>query len=93
MKTEVYSWRVSAEVKADLEREARARKVPISTILDRAIRDWLKINEVNEEGEEAQRRLHASAGRFLGVLAGGNPRRAEAARAAVRARLRRRNAR
>ena len=42
MKTEVYSWRLSAEAKADLEREARFRKVPVSTILDAAVRDWLK---------------------------------------------------
>ena len=42
MKTEVNSWCLSAEVEADLEREARFRKVPLSTILDAAVRDWLK---------------------------------------------------
>ena len=42
MKTEVNSWCLSAEVEADLEREVRFRKVPLSTILDAAVRDWLK---------------------------------------------------
>jgi hypothetical protein len=93
MKTEVYSWRLSGEVKADLEREARIRKVPVSTILDVAVRDWLKKSGLNTSGEEAQRRLHAAAGRCLGVLAGGNPRRAETAREAILERLKRRHAR
>lgn len=93
MKTEVYSWRLSGDVKLDLEREARIRKVPVSSILDLAVRDWLKKNDGDAGGEEAQRRLHAAASRYLGVLAGGNPRRAETARAAIRKRLERRYAR
>ena len=91
MKAEVYSWRVSAKVKADLEREARARKVPVSAILDLAVRDWLKNSGQAATGEAAQRRLHAAAARCFGVLAGGNPRRAESAREAIRQRLRRRS--
>ncbi|MGH9430365.1 MAG: hypothetical protein ACRD3T_02355 [Terriglobia bacterium] len=93
MKTEVYSWRLSGEVKADIEREARARKVPVSYILDVAVRDWLKKSGADPEGEEAQRRLHAAASRCLGVLAGGNPHRAETVRGAIRERLRHRHAR
>lgn len=93
MKTEVYSWRLSAEVKAHLEREARARKASVSTILDDAVRDWLKKNPVDVRDEEAQSRLHASVACCLGVLAGGNPRRAETAREIVRKRLRQRYAR
>jgi hypothetical protein len=42
MKTEVNGWCLSAAVEADLERETRFRKVPLSTILDAAVRDWLK---------------------------------------------------
>ena len=61
MKTEIYSWRLSAEAKADLEREARFRKVPVSTILDAAVRDWLKKSGEFGTEEEAQRRLHAAA--------------------------------
>lgn len=93
MKTEVYSWRLSGEVKADLERQARARKVPVSHILDVAVLDWLKRSGVDAAGEEAQRKLHAAAARCLGILAGGNPHRAETAREAIRERLGRSDAR
>jgi hypothetical protein len=93
MKTEVYSWRLSAEAKADLEREARLRKVPVSTILDAAVRAFLKKSGGCGTEEEAQRRLHAAAARCLGVLASGNPRRAETARYAIRERLGQRHGR
>jgi hypothetical protein len=93
MKTEVYSWRLSSEVKSDLEREARQRKLPVSSVLDLAVREWLKKNDVDDGDQEAQRRLHTAAAGCLGVLARGNPVRAETARATVRERLRRRHAR
>jgi len=89
MKTEVYSWRLSGDLKSVLERQARLRKVPVSSILDLAVRDWLKRNGLDVAGDEAQRELHKSAAKYIGVLSGRNPRRAEAARAAVRERLRR----
>ena len=92
MKTEVYSWRVSAEVKADLERESRVRRMPVSAILEAAVRDWLR-KGANGAGEDAQLRLHAAAARCLGVLAGGDPGRAGHARQMLRRRLRRRRAR
>ncbi len=93
MKTEVYSWRVSEEVKADLERAARARKTTVSTILDMAVCDWLKKSGGDTTEASMQRRLHAGAARCLGVLAGGNPRRAETARQTLRHRLRHHHAR
>lgn len=93
MKSEVYSWRLSSEVKSDLEREARERKVPVSSILELAVHEWLKKNDRDDGDEEAQGRLHAAAANCLGVLAHGNPRRSETARATVRERLRRRDAR
>jgi hypothetical protein len=42
MKTEVYSWRVSAELKTMLEREVRRSKTPVSELLDLAVRDLLQ---------------------------------------------------
>jgi hypothetical protein len=93
MKTEVHSWRLSAGLKADLEREARIRKVQFSAILEEAVRDWLKKTGGEVTEDEAQRRLHAAAARCLGVLAHGNSRRTGTARTAVRARLGRRHAR
>jgi hypothetical protein len=93
MKNEVYSWRLSSELKSDLEREARARKLKVSSVLDLAVRDWLKNRRVDTESDEEQRRLHAAVASSLGVLAGRNPRRSETARVAIRARLARRGAR
>jgi post-segregation antitoxin (ccd killing protein) len=93
MKTQVYSWRLSAEVKTDLEREARVRKMPVSAILEAAVRDWLKKGGDNGAEEETQRQLHATAARCLGALSSGDPGRSERARETVRERLRRRHAR
>ena len=93
MKTEVYSWRLSGELKSTLEREARQRKMPVSAVLETAVRYMLKKAETTIPEEEEQRRLHLAAARCLGVLASGNARRSETAREAVRTRLRRRHGR
>ncbi|HMD47480.1 MAG TPA: hypothetical protein VKG79_00215 [Bryobacteraceae bacterium] len=93
MRTEVYSWRLSGELKSVLEREARLRKVPVSAVLETAVKDWLKKGATDVSEEHAQRRLHGVAANCFGVLASGNPRRAETAREALRERLKRRHAR
>jgi hypothetical protein len=90
MKTEVYSWRLSGELKSDLEREARLRKVSVSSVLETAVRSWLKKSNADVPDDQAQRKLHTAAARCLGVLAGLNSHRAETAREVVRKRLRRR---
>jgi hypothetical protein len=93
MKTQVYSWRLSGELKSDLERAARARKSTVSSILSDAVHAWLE-PRADGPGEEAeQERLHAAAASCLGSFAGRNPRRAETAREAVKARLAKRHAR
>jgi hypothetical protein len=92
MKTEVYSWRVSTDVKTGLEREARRRKLSVSAVLDLAAREWLS-KAAGGDDAEAQRRLHESAARHIGAFAGSDPRRAEKARSSVRERLRRRSGR
>jgi hypothetical protein len=84
---------LSGELKSDLEREARLRKVPVSAVLETAVRDWLKNSDSTGSDDEAQRKLHAAADGCVGVLSGGNPRRAETARSALRERLTRRNGR
>jgi predicted transcriptional regulator len=93
MKTEVYSWRLSAELKSDLERAARLRNASTSSILEQAVRDWLRKRRIDAADDEVQRQLHAEAASCFGVLAGGNPRRAETARTAIRERLTRRRGR
>ena len=90
MRSEVYSWRLSPDLKSDLEREARLRKVTVSSVLESAVRDWLKNGNADASDDEAQRRLHTAATACFGVLASGNSRRAETARDVLRKRLRRR---
>ncbi len=87
MKTEVYSWRLSRELKSDLERAARIRKVRVSALLDTAMREWLAKNAVDIADDEEQKRLHAAAEPFIGAIAGSNPRRSDMVCEIVRKRL------
>ena len=89
MKTEVYSWRVSSDVKTSLEREARRRKISMSAALDAAAREWLQKSAAANEGDGEQRRLQKAASKWLGALASGNAHRSETASQDVRDRLRR----
>jgi hypothetical protein len=90
MRTHVYSWRLTSELKSDLERHARLRKVPVSTILDMAVREWLKNSAREVSGDEEQRRLHAEAEKYIGVLKGLDRNRSETVRETIRKKLRRR---
>jgi hypothetical protein len=68
MKTEVCSWRLSEELKSDLEREAHLRKVSVSCVLETAVRDWLKKSNTDAPDDQAQRKLRTAAARCLGIL-------------------------
>jgi hypothetical protein len=89
MKSEVYSWRVSTDLKTGLEREARQRKISVAAVLDLAARDWLNKGGAEIKGDEEQARLQKAASKCFGTLASGNAHRSENARQAVRQRLRR----
>ena len=89
MKSEVYSWRVSTDLKTGLEREAHRRKLSVAAVLDLAARDWLNKGGAETDGDEEQPRLHKAASKCFGSLASGNGHRSENARQAVRQRLRR----
>jgi hypothetical protein len=92
MKTEVYSWRVSADLKTGLEREARRRKTSLSAVLDLAAEEWLSRQNVGEDDAQRQQVLRRSAAVCFGSFASGDGRRAERARQAIRERLRRKHA-
>ena len=92
MKTEVYSWRVSTDLKTELEREARRRKISLSAALDSAAQEWLKKRNADAGDVAVQRELHEAASKFFGTLASGNHRRAETARQTIRERLLRKHA-
>jgi hypothetical protein len=87
MKTEVYSWRLSGELKSELEREARLRKLSLSSLLELAAREWLRKSGEDVAGDDAQRKLHAAVENCIGVITSGNSRRSETAREQVRNRL------
>jgi hypothetical protein len=89
MKTEVYSWRVSADLKTGLEREARRRKISLSAVLDQAAQEWLMKSGAGNDDDE-QKRLQQAASECFGVFASGNTRRSETVSQVVRRRLQRR---
>jgi hypothetical protein len=85
MKGEVYSWRLSRELKDDLEQAARREGVSLARLLERIARDWLKARSSAAEDDEAeQERLRALAMQFAGRIRGGDPDRAAEAGKRVR---------
>lgn len=93
-KTEVYSWRLSPRLKADLEEAARGEQKSVAELLDRIAREWLEGFELRgEDDNERQRRMRETASRSVGAIQGGDPDRAASASAEVRSRLARRHAR
>ena len=89
MKTEVYSWRVSTDIKTGLEREARRRKLSLAAVLDLAAEEWLKKSAPGTDDDDEQHRLQQAALKSIGSIAGGDPLRSENVKQAVRQRLRR----
>jgi hypothetical protein len=93
MRKEVYSWRVSTEIKSDLEREARIRRTSVSALLDMAVREWMRGRPAARNDDQEQQRLHAALENCVGTVTGRNRRRSETARESIRKRLRRRHGR
>ena len=93
-KSEVYSWRLSPGLKADLEEAARAERRSVADLLEQMARDWLqRWRDLDPGGNDRQRRLREAASKSIGAIQGGNPRRAEGARAEIRSRLARQHVR
>ncbi len=93
MKTEVYSWRVSAEVKAELEREAHRRKMSLAGILDLAARELLNKSDAGHDDDQEQARLQKTAAQCFGAFEGRDGHRSEKVRQEIRKRLRRQRGR
>jgi len=85
MKSEIYSWRLSPDLKSDLEEAARRERVSVAQLLERIAREWLKARAAAAEDDEAeQERLRAIAMQFVGTIRGGDPDRAAEASKRVR---------
>ena len=85
MKTEVYSWRVSAQRKAELESEARREGTSLAGLLEQITADWIEQRRNGRNGDEAEqaairRRVMAT----VGSIRGGDPTRSERASELVR---------
>lgn len=91
MKDQVYSWRISAEKKAELESEARREGLSLAQLLEQITAEWQGERRDSRNGEEAEqaaiRRRAASA---IGSIAGGDPLRSARASSKVKEILRKR---
>jgi hypothetical protein len=87
MKTEVYSWRISPQIKRTLEQEARKAGTSVAVLLERITKEWLLARNDRENDEERQTHLRASVNRTIGVISGKNPNRSKQTRATVRKRI------
>jgi hypothetical protein len=90
MKSEVYSWRLSADLKTGLEREARRRKMSLSSVLDLAAREWLSKDGPDANGDGEQSRLQNAAMKCFGAFEGSDAHRSENVRPLLRELLRQR---
>lgn len=92
-KSEIFTWRLSPELRGALERRARKEGRSVAGLLDRVVNDWLREGENDVDDEAEQARLHREAARWFGSISADIPSRGAAARQAIRERLRKRHAR
>lgn len=85
MKTEVYSWRVSAQRKAELESEARREGTSLAKLLEEITGNWLSEQRRSRNGDEAeQAAIRRRAAAAIGSIVGGDPSRSPQASTLVR---------
>ncbi len=70
MKTEVYSWRVSAARKADLESEARREGTSVAELLEKITSDWLQERRNSRNGRKPNKPPSVAAPLPPSVLSG-----------------------
>ena len=93
-KSEVYSWRLDPDLKAQLEQRAREEGIGLAALLERISRDWLRAKaDASSDDAREQARIKAAAMRAIGTLRGDDPERSERVRERVRARLEQRRGR
>jgi hypothetical protein len=68
MKTEVYSWRVSAELKTGLQREARRRRVSMAKLLETAAVRLLDHSDEDQDEKKERARLMEAARKCFGTI-------------------------
>lgn len=94
MKDQIYSWRISAQKKAELESEARREGTSLAQLLEQITAGWLQEQRKSRNGDEAeQARIRKRVEAVIGSLAGGDPHRASQASRRVREIIRRKHER
>jgi len=94
MKTQVYSWRVSAEKKLALESEAVRDGKSMAQVLDDISSEWLEQRRRTlAEDELEQKKLRVRVLKLAGSLSGGDPERASNASRRVKEILAKRHGR
>ena len=78
MKDQVYSWRISAQKKAELESEARREGTSLAQLLEQITADWMHQRRNSRNGDEKEqaairRRVMAA----VGSIRGGDPTRSQ----------------
>ena len=92
-KSEVYSWRVDADLKNELDQQARLQGTTLANVLNMLAQRWLdERKKQNAENEAEQKRLHEIAAKFAGCISGGDPHASRNVSEIVRKRVRERNA-
>lgn len=68
--SELYSWRVSPEVKNSLEAAARAHKTSVAQLLDQIVSQWLDREVAGDD--KTQDQLRKAAMQTFGTIRGGD---------------------
>jgi Ribbon-helix-helix protein, copG family len=85
MKTEVYSWRLSVELKAGLEEQARREGRSVSALLEELASQGLRARRNGESNDEAQQAaIRARVMATVGTIQGNDPHGSERAAELVR---------
>ena len=94
-KSEVYSWRVSSQMKRALEETARRQKQSISALLEKIVAQSFRngVEGWNEEEAALQERLHAAGLAAIGKIKSGRTDRSKRVREEVRRKLQGKNER
>ena len=85
-KSEVYSWRLTPELKERLVAVARREGISLADLLEAMAAEWLD-RHADPEEERLQQSLQEAAAPWLGSLAGDDPQRSRRVREGMRRKL------
>lgn len=94
-KSEVISWRLSPELKAELEAAAQSQDSSVSSLIESVIRDWLESRPAMAEGDQREHdRVTRELDMCIGAVAGtGVSATNEVVRRVIKAKLKAKHAR